>query len=303
MKVAILNVGGALSSYIEVSGKKVVIDLGSGNDFSPVNDFLVPLFKKKSYEKRNNKYLIDQVILSHPHKDHISDLAEFDKHFFMNLYTTPNDLSKESEKRKNVNWSMVDDSQSDEVKKLRELYKGRQLPLRVCDNSMTIGYIYPLDVEENKTLASESYTNNISIAVFIHSNYRIFFAADLQKEGMQYMLDTNSEILKPIKQGVDFLVCPHHGLKSSFSTYLFSNMKNGKTKKLNIVSEKTTHGKEDKRQVDTRYSSTDYCEGDNNLSTDSETVCQRKTSNGHIFIDENGKITIYEDIKDLIDRF
>ena len=35
----------------------------------------------------------------------------------------------------------------------------------------------------------------------------------------------------------------------------------------------------------------------------SETVCQRKTSNGHIFIDENGKITIYEDIKDLIDRF
>ena len=64
MKVAILNVGGALSSYIEVSGKKVVIDLGSGNDFSPVNDFLVPLFKKKSYEKRNNKYLIDQVILS-----------------------------------------------------------------------------------------------------------------------------------------------------------------------------------------------------------------------------------------------
>lgn len=44
MKVAILNVGGALSSYIEVSGKKVVIDLGSGNDFSPVNDFLVPLF-------------------------------------------------------------------------------------------------------------------------------------------------------------------------------------------------------------------------------------------------------------------
>lgn len=37
MKVAILNVGGALSSYIEVSGKKVVIDLGSGNDFSPVN--------------------------------------------------------------------------------------------------------------------------------------------------------------------------------------------------------------------------------------------------------------------------
>ena len=181
MKLAILNLGRALSSYIEVSGKKVVIDLGSGNDFSPVNDFLVPLFKKKSYEKRNNKYLIDQVILSHPHKDHISDLAEFDKHFFMNLYTTPNDLSKESEKRKNVNWSMVDDSQSDEVKKLRELYKGRQLPLRVCDNSMTIGYIYPLDVEENKTLASESYTNNISIAVLYTLTIEYFLRQTFKK--------------------------------------------------------------------------------------------------------------------------
>ena len=88
MKVAILNVGGALSSYIEVSGKKVVIDLGSGNDFSQLMTSWFLYSKKKSYEKRNNKYLIDQVILSHPHKDHISDLAEFDKHFYMNLYTT-----------------------------------------------------------------------------------------------------------------------------------------------------------------------------------------------------------------------
>ena len=303
MKIAIFNVGGALSSYIEVSGKKVLIDLGSGNDFSPVNDFLLPLFKKKSYTKYSDKYVIDQVILSHPHKDHISDLAELDKHFYMELYTTPNDLSPQSEKKKNVNWSKVDDPESKEVKTLRDLYKRRKLPLRVCSNALTIGYIYPGDVENNSTLTSESYTNNISIAVYIQSTYRIFFAADLQKEGMKQMLDTNNDLLKHIKQGVDFLVCPHHGLKSSFSTYLFSQMKNGKTKKLNIVSEKVTHGKNDKRQVDSRYSSTDYCEGDNNLSTGTDTVCQRKTSAGHIFIDDNGEVSICNDIEELIKKF
>jgi predicted O-methyltransferase YrrM len=45
-KIAILNVGGAFSAYAELNGKKIVVDLGSGNGFSPVNDFLLPLSEK-----------------------------------------------------------------------------------------------------------------------------------------------------------------------------------------------------------------------------------------------------------------
>lgn len=300
MKVVVFNVGPALSAYVEMGCYKIVVDLGKGNGFSPVNDFLIPLFEKKQGKK--DRYDVNQLFLSHPHKDHISDLNDMDQKFYVELYTTPNDLSKGAESYKNVNWDLVDDPESAEVKKVREMYKGRLLPLRVCDPSrMTIGYIYPGWVEDNETLKNESYTNNISIALYIHSGYRIFFAADIQKEGMKKLLSDNPELKKKLGQGVDFLVCPHHGLRSSFSTDLFEAMKGGKTKKLNIVSEKANG--DDNRNVDSRYSSTDYCEGDNNLSTDDNIVCQRKTSQGHIFIDDDGTVTVESDIQKIIDKF
>lgn len=304
MKVVVFNVGAALSAYVETDNKKIVIDLGKSSDFSPVNDFLIPLFEKRG-EKKNysDKYYLSQVFISHPHQDHISDLSDLDEHFYMDLYTTPNDLTKGFDAhRKNVNWELVDDPDSDDVKKVKEVYKGRHLPLRVClPTKMTLGYMYPGDVEDNETLTSESYTNNISLVLYIHAGYKILFAADVQKEGMKQLLEDDKELKKKIGQGVDFLVCPHHGLRSSFSTELFDSMKDGKTKKLNIVSEKSAT--DDKRKVDSRYSSTDYCEGDNNLSTDGDVVCQRKTSQGHIFIDDDGTITIESDIQKIIDKF
>ena len=118
---------------------------------------------------------------------------------------------------------------------------------------------------------------------------------------MKQLLEDNNELKKKIGEGVDFLVCPHHGLRSSFSTELFNTMKDGKTKKLNIVSEKVNG--DDNRNVDSRYSSTDYCEGDNNLSTDDNIVCQRKTSQGLIFIDDDGAVTIEKDIQKIIEKF
>lgn len=304
MKVVVFNVGAALSAYVETDNKKIMIDLGKSTDFSPVNDFLLPLYKKREEEKYSeDKYYLSQVFISHPHQDHISDLSELDKHFYIDLYTTPNDLTKGFDAhRKNVNWDFVDDPDSADVKKVKEVYKGRQLPLRVCiPSKMTLGYMYPGEVEGNETLTNESYTNNISLVLYIHAGYKILFAADVQKEGMKQLLEDDKELKKKIGLGVDFLVCPHHGLRSSFSTELFGAMKDGKTKKLNIVSEKSAT--DDKRNVDSRYSSTDYCEGDNNLSTEGNIVCQRKTSQGHIFIDDDGTVTVENDIKKIIDKF
>lgn len=304
MKVVIFNVGAAMSAYVETNNKKIVIDLGKSREFSPVNDFLLPLFEKKG-EKKNceGKYNLSQVFISHPHRDHISDLSDLGEHFYINLYTTPNDLTKGFDAhRKNVNWELVDDHDSDDVKKVKEIYKNRQLPLRVSlPTQMTLGYMYPGNVEDNETLTSESYTNNIGLVLYIHAGYKILFAADIQKEGMKLLLEDNKELKKKIGQGVDFLVCPHHGLRSSFSTELFNAMKNGKTKKLNIVSEKVNG--DDNRNVDNRYSSTDYCEGDNNLSANGNIVCQRKTSQGHIFIDDDGIVIIEKDIQKIIEKF
>lgn len=167
MKVVFFNVGAALSAYVETDNKKIVIDLGKSRDFSPVNDFLLPLFKKRGEEKYSgDKYYLSQVFISHPHQDHISDLSDLDKHFYIDLYTTPNDLTKGADAhRKNVNWNLVDDPDSDDVKKVKEVYKGRQLPLRVSlPTKMTLGYMYPGDVEDNETLTNVSSASLISVS-------------------------------------------------------------------------------------------------------------------------------------------
>lgn len=303
MKTVIFNVGAALSSYVELGNNKIVVDVGKSNDFSMVHDFLIPLFvKRDEFKREDGKYHLDQVFVSHPHLDHMSDLGELDKNFHVELFTTPNDLSKENESYKNVNWDLVDNPDADEIGIVKKMYKTRHLPLRVCDPSrMIMGYHYPGGVEHNSILRSESYTNNIGIVLYIDSGYRIFFAADVQKEGMKRLLMNQPELKKKLGQGVDFLVCPHHGLRSSFSTDLFASMKGGKTRMLNIVSEKVNG--DDNRNVDSRYSSAEFCYGDNNLSSPGNPVCQRKTSQGHVYIDDNGNVSVETDIWKIIDKF
>ena len=56
-------------------------------------------------------------------------------------------------------------------------------------------------------------------------NYRVFLPGDLQKLAMGEFLNKKTSIRNSyaesirteLANGVDFLICPHHGLKSSFS--------------------------------------------------------------------------------------
>ena len=317
MKTVIFNVGGAFSAYVELGNRKIVIDLGKSDSFSPVNDFLLPLFRKR--KKNNNPlepksnpecYAIDQLIISHPHKDHLSDIQAFDQYFKADLLTTPNSREDKENSDQHINWKHITTPDDEDVLYLKKLTAPRNPPLReTLKTKMKIAYLYPKAVENDKTLDAESYTNNISIATYIYEGYGILFPGDLQKEGMDALLNgkVSNHQGKKLKtelltMGLDFLIAPHHGLRSSFSTVLFDTIKGKKTKKLNIVPEKPTKP-DDKRQVDSRYSSSDYCEAKNNLSTKECPACQRKTSNGHIFINDDGNITIEQDIEKIIELF
>lgn len=47
MKLVVFNVGSALCVYAEHQTTRIVFDIGKGNNFSPVNDFLLPLYEKR----------------------------------------------------------------------------------------------------------------------------------------------------------------------------------------------------------------------------------------------------------------
>ena len=94
MKQVIFNVGGALSTYTEFDDKKLLIDLGKSTDFNPITDFLLPLYNQRNAKKSiyaTDKYFIDQLIISHPHRDHLSAITDFNTNFYPDLLTCPND--------------------------------------------------------------------------------------------------------------------------------------------------------------------------------------------------------------------
>jgi hypothetical protein len=307
MKQVIFNVGGALASYLEYDQKKILIDIGSCNSFNPITNFLLPLFEKRT-GKRSDKHIIDQLIISHPHNDHLSTVKEFDKYFMANLVTCPNDNSGQEEKNK-INWNLVDNPTDEYVKYLRDtILPGRTPPLRPTNPSNQFLYfIPPQECEGNNDLESKNYTNNLSIAFYFRINgHKLFMPGDLMKDGMEYLIKHESSLRSKLTEGVDILVTPHHGLKSSFSTYLFDHMKDNKTRCLNIVPEQST-SEDSNRIVDSRYSSTEYCMGFNNLTTRESIVCQKKTSTGHIYIDYSKSsypvIEVINDENELIKKF
>jgi len=307
MKQVVFNVGDAFSTYIEFDNKTLLIDVGKSDDFNPVTGFLLPLYKKRAYAKNhnNNKYNLDQLIISHPHNDHISAINDFNNNFYPELLTCPNDNSEMQEDEK-INWELINDKKN--VETLQDMLQGREPPLRSTNTrNEFIYYIPPKKVEDDSDLMNESYCNNISIVVYVRINgTKILIPGDLQKLGMEKLINTNTSFRNIIKEGVDILIAPHHGLRSSFSVDMFKEFKDKKTRCLNIIPEKITT-EDTNRQIDSRYSNKDYCMGENNFSTGNSPVYQRKTTGGHIYINyqkfAEPFFEIIESNSALIDKF
>lgn len=315
-KIAILNVGGASSAYGEFGDRKVVMDLGSRSDFSPVTNFLLPLarsgkFSSSSYDQ--NKYHVDQLFLSHLDNDHVSGYIEFRKHFHPGFMTCPNKNPNQNDDFK-VNKDLIGEIKDSKQLVLNDMdtrgtnsseypHLSEDNPLISIVNEIDLYYIKPSECESIPEL-KEKYANNISLVLFIKLGSKtILIPGDISKEGMEYLIITNPSLKKELEDlGVDYLIAPHHGLATSFSEHLFQTINGNKTR-LNIISEKerTEDSEENRSDVDSRYYGEAYSSGLNTLG-------QRgvKTSMGHIVIDLTSDDTIisqYQDIKDVVKEF
>src|SRR3989338_6339698 len=183
-KIVILNVGGALASYAEIDDKKVIIDLGKSTDFSPVDNFLIPLAQKRSFGKTNisgntDKYHIDQLFLSHLDNDHISDYEKFREKFHPNYMTCPNDNETQDSIFKIIISFFTGENKARKL--VLSDMKTRTANVPNNPYSMTTSnplvstvpeiiklyYIKPKDCETTKELCDgTSYNNNISLVLF-----------------------------------------------------------------------------------------------------------------------------------------
>ena len=320
-KIVILNVGGALSSYAEIDDKKIIIDLGKSSDFSPVDNFLIPLAQKRSFRKTDtagntNKYYIDQLFLSHLDNDHISDYELFRKKFHPNYMTCPND-NETQENIFKISSNFFTGKNTSRKVVLDDMGMGKRTanvpnpygmsptnPLvSTIPEIIKLFYIKPTECGNDENLKS-GYANNISLLLFFHLGDKILLMpGDILKEGMEYLIENNADFKKQLNDfGIDFLIAPHHGLATSFSERLFQEMKGNKTR-LNIISEKIREedSDENRSDVDKRYYDSNYSSGENSLKQSAV-----KTSMGHIVIDletDETEIKQCSDINDVLNEF
>lgn len=265
-KWIIFNVGWAMASYWEIDWKKIIIDLWKSDEFSPVKDFLLDYAEKNNWGEENWKYKIDQLIISHPHKDHLSDIKEFDKYFYADLVTTPND-NEWMWKEESINWDLVlwDEPDKDVLFLKNNVIKDRQPPLRSCTKFLELYYIKPKIIEEEITPKSD-YVNNTSLVVILNINWqKIMLPWDIMSSWMDYMLnndivnivpstETKIKIKNSIKS-INILVAPHHWLKSAFNKDAMDLMKDRLD--VVIIPEKPT-SEDSVRQVHDSYYNWDY---------------------------------------------
>jgi len=251
----IFDVGRGFSSFVKTpQNYGMMIDCGSSEEFKPfehvVKKFFLQCLDKPMQGVK--KRCIAQLIVSHPHSDHCSEIETILKECNPMLLTTPHSNPKEADMKQHVNWELVDNPPYGEsaVKCLKDDINKRFPPLRpyiaepgfaVPNFKLDIFQIPPKVCEID--LPRSDYTNNLSIVVYMSvGENSILFMGDLMPSGCEYLLVNNSRFRKIVERGVKVVVVPHHGLESGFCRAFYDAMPGGRVGTLNIISEKRLTG-------------------------------------------------------------
>lgn len=199
--VWVFNVERGLSIFIRTGfNHGIMYDFGSSPEFSPTG------FVEKHILPHIDTYdgsRIAQTIISHPHTDHISEIARLkegrDSPFYSSIHTCPHDKEPENGVDERLDWRRVNNRSEDEEKIYRDLYAGRKLPLQTIqyrDNrsipNLEYGlyYVRPPKVADIYPNDDQEYTNGTSLVLFLrHGSHTLLIPGDMPPDVMEYLLE------------------------------------------------------------------------------------------------------------------
>jgi len=197
-KVSIWDVDRGLSVHVvSPNGKRIVIDLGTGErNPSPI------------YSIRNEK--ISFMVITHPHQDHISDIAALD-------YVKPHILLRPKEI---TNEYLLSGSDKDNelIKKYCEINSSYSQPVALDNvdsiaNPDNYGGLSIVCFSSNEKVHSDINENSIITILSIGSR-KIVVCGDNGEESLSTLMKV--EKFKSAVSDAYVLIAPHHGLDSSF---------------------------------------------------------------------------------------
>jgi beta-lactamase superfamily II metal-dependent hydrolase len=246
------------------TGQTLMIDCGRKEPFSPVV-YLI--------ENELNGARLTQLIVSHPHDDHIDDIE----------YVTSK-LPPLILQRQLYDWEKVKEAECDyENLDHYSAWQARYIfPAPAIDWGMDIK-VFKLTPTEAQALNQNNWINNSGLVVVVtitgttgrKFSEKFVFGADVESDGWIELLKNQN--FKRAIAAADFYIASHHGHSSGFSTELYDAM--GKPF-LNLIS--VTSGDD---HIDSRYGSADYARGADVNGEKRYSLTTR--TDGSIFIEVN----------------
>ena len=218
------------AAYIRTpNGKHMVIDLGTGSYEG--NNTFSPLYHLKN---EYNVHQLDAVVITHPHRDHLDDICNFDALSPKALWR-PKHLSETDVREGNQS------QDSDVIDKYLEIDRRYTLPIAPEAN--------PFSADNNGGVAIQTFQpsayartnlNNHSLVTIIsYGGVKIIIPGDNEKPSWNELLER--EDFRAAIQGAHVLVASHHGRESGFSPALFNYIRpyitiisDGPTKKTSV---------------------------------------------------------------------
>jgi hypothetical protein len=215
----IFNIGRGFSAFIRLPQNiGFICDMGSSDNFSPrkfIEDNIITKLNKftDSYGKQRK---IAQLIISHPHADHITEISSSNKDQQENrfidaaLITCPHakeypaELAKEYKDEK-TDFTRITNQKDQKwlVDKYQNMIKDRNLPLQTISSKDVsvpnvdygIYYVRPPSCNILYKNDDQKYSNSISFVYYLrHGNQNILIPGDITPEAFEKVLCCDSDV-------------------------------------------------------------------------------------------------------------
>ena len=211
MKINFYNVEhGSCTHIITPNGKHILIDVGSRESKSIVSHLKNTFFRYNYYGQ------IDQLIITHPHEDHIYDLPALYKNLSPKVLHRPRGAfdivpSKDTPFHREI---------ADCANKMNNEYNSEvfESPLDQSNNGgVEIEIISPPFSETTK----DDLNTFSNIIIVKYEGYKFILTGDNPKSILQKIMDTNKDNIRQKIAYSTVLLAPHHGRTGEFCEDFF----------------------------------------------------------------------------------
>ncbi|RLI05088.1 hypothetical protein DRO22_03230 [Candidatus Bathyarchaeota archaeon] len=188
----LFNTGRGLSVCIRLPNNVgILYDLGCKDDFSPVEFIEKEILPHLS--KYNKSYNPGQLLISHPHGDHIQEAKKINEsdNYNPGLITLPHDKEVEGQENEQIDFSRIENEDNKKlIDEYKKLYEKRTPPLQTLDRNncpatkedVVYGLYYMRPPEVDKVYPSEDqkYGNGVSLCFYLrHNHHSIWICGDI----------------------------------------------------------------------------------------------------------------------------